>query len=261
MIPERKIQGLSLKVGPLGENDRLITILSDQEGITRLAVPGARRPKSRLAAATPLSLIEAQVVGRRGLARIKQLKIIHNFNAVGQKIETLAAAQALSELSLMLVSSNDPIPGLLSTVLMHLKRLEVEGREVNKDQCLILAIIVQACIHLLAIGGYGIPLQRCCKEDLPLDPPIGNWEWKCSLIPDEGFAIGSFENSTVKLNPSELALLQRLVKSELPFGKDGKLMGPKNVWLRLLAVIDFWIATNLPKNIHSLAMLREVVIT
>ena len=54
------LRGLPLKIGPLGENDRLITLLSDEEGLTRLAVPGARRPRSNLAAALPLNLLEIQ---------------------------------------------------------------------------------------------------------------------------------------------------------------------------------------------------------
>ena len=53
---ECRLKGLCIKASPLGENDRLITILTDEQGIVRLAVPGARRPKSSLAAATPLTL-------------------------------------------------------------------------------------------------------------------------------------------------------------------------------------------------------------
>ena len=49
---ECRLKGLCIKASPLGENDRLITILTDEQGIVRLAVPGARRPKSSLAAAT-----------------------------------------------------------------------------------------------------------------------------------------------------------------------------------------------------------------
>ena len=53
---ECRLKGLCIKASPLGENDRLITILTDEQGIVRFAVPGARRPKSSLAAATPLTL-------------------------------------------------------------------------------------------------------------------------------------------------------------------------------------------------------------
>ncbi|MFM7635399.1 MAG: recombination protein O N-terminal domain-containing protein, partial [Cyanobacteriota bacterium] len=39
-MPERRLEGLALSAKPLGESDRLLTLLSDSEGITRLAVPG-----------------------------------------------------------------------------------------------------------------------------------------------------------------------------------------------------------------------------
>ena len=64
---ECKLEGLCIKASPLGENDRLITILTDEQGIVRLAVPGARRPKSSLAAATPLTYLSLQIFGKRDL--------------------------------------------------------------------------------------------------------------------------------------------------------------------------------------------------
>ena len=86
-MADRRLEGLALKVGPLGEHDRLLTLLSDQVGVIRLAVPGARKPKSSLAAAVPLTQLELQVVGRRGLPRVRQLRVQHNFGAVGQFLE------------------------------------------------------------------------------------------------------------------------------------------------------------------------------
>lgn len=261
MSGERRLNGLSLKVGPLGEHDRLLTLLSDQEGVTRLAVPGARRPRSSLAAAVPLSLLELQVGGRRGLTRVRQLKVLRSFSNVGQQLETLATAQALAELSLMLVAGNDPLPGLLNTVLIHLERLENLSQVHPLDLNTTLASSVQACVHLLALGGYGLPVQRCCRSNLALEPPIGQWEWRCSLMPEEGFAIGSLPGATLELNPSELALLQRLLRPALPIRRDGELMGPREVWLRLLAVVECWIRTHLPHNVRALAMLREALIS
>ena len=91
MSPERRIEGLALKVGPLGEHDRLLTLLSDEVGLIRLAVPGARKPRSSLAAAVPLTTLALQVGGRSGLLRVRQLRVQHNFGNVGQRLETLAA--------------------------------------------------------------------------------------------------------------------------------------------------------------------------
>lgn len=259
MSPERRLRGLSLKVGPLGENDRLLTLLSDSEGITRLAVPGARRPRSSLAGAAPLALLELQVGGRTGLQRVRQMKILHSYSKVGQQLETLAAAQGLTDLSMMLVGNNDPIPGILETVLVHLERLEEPTESDNNLATKVLAKSVQSSIHLLALGGYGLPVQECCRSGVRLEPPIGQWEWRCSLLPQEGFAIGSLPDSIIQLNPSELALLQRLLHPSLPLRRDGTLLGPLEVWLRLLNVVECWICTHLQKKIIALKMLREIV--
>ncbi len=261
MIAEKKIQGLSLKVGPLGENDRLITILSDQEGISRFAVPGARRPRSSMAAATPLTLLELHVGGRSDLKRVRQIKVLKSFSKVGQKLETLSAAQAMAELTIMLVARNDPFSGMLSTVLIHLNRLEEIQAPHSNSLLTTLAMSVQSCVHLLALGGYGLPVQECCRTGLHLNPPIGNWDWRCSLIPDEGFVIGSLPNAEIQLNPSELALLQRLFRPNIPIDKNGKLLGPKEVWLKLLTVVNCWTENHLQHSLRSLQMLREIVLS
>ena len=254
MSGERRLTGLALKVGPLGEHDRLLTLLSDDAGVVRLAVPGARRPRSSLAAAVPLTLLDLQVVGRRSLQRVKQLQVLHNYSGVGQRLETLASAQALAELAIALVSDDDPVPGLLDTVLVHLEGFESLSRTSPTDADVCLAMLVQAGVHLLALGGYGIPLQSCCRTGAELLPPIGQWQWRCSLLPEEGLAIGSLPGAKLQFNPSELALLQRLPRPELPRRRDGELMGPRPVWLKLLAVLECWCRTHLPRPVRSLAM-------
>ena len=260
MSSSQKIKGLCLKVGPLGENDRLLTLLSEDHGITRLAIPGARRPKSTLAATSPLTFLELHVTGKKGLQRANQIKVLRSFSKLGESIETLAAGQALTELSLMIVGNNDPQPGILNAVLIHLERIENQEKE-KANPILILAKSVQSCIHLLALGGYCIPTQTCCLTGKDLDPPIGQWDWRCSLIPQEGIAIGAISNSEIQLNPSELALLQRLLKPNLPLRKNGEIMGPKEVWLKFLTIVEKWINHHLPNEVHSLQMLREMIVS
>ena len=258
MTLDNRLKGLSLKIGPLGENDRLLTILSEQEGVIRLAIPGARRPKSSLAAAIPLTFLDLQVVGKGSLKRVRQMKVLRSFSKLGQRIETLAAAQAITELILMLIANGDPHPHMLTTALIHLERLE-KIQDTPTNDIPVLANTVQACMHILALGGYCLPVQNCSQSGSKLDPPIGEWEWRCSFLPKEGFAIGSIANAEIKLNPSELALLQRLLNPNLPINKNGSIMGPKKVWLKLLGVVEKWIEFHLPKKVSSLQMLREVL--
>ncbi len=55
MGSERLLEGVALRCSALGESDRLLTLLTEEEGLIRLAVPGARKPRSKLAAALPLA--------------------------------------------------------------------------------------------------------------------------------------------------------------------------------------------------------------
>jgi len=256
LVDGQLLEGLALSSKPLGEHDRLLTLLSEPHGLLRLAVPGARRPKSSLAAAVPLAHLQLQVGGRRGLRRVRQLQVLHNYSGLAQQLECLACAQALAELCLALVPAEASAPGVLATVLMQLGRLEALVRE-PACRSEALAIAVQASVHLLALGGYALPLARCARSGEPLTPPIGQWQWRCSLICSEGLVIGAIPGATLLLNPSELALLQRLVRPVLPRRRDGELMGPPAVWLRLLDLVGSWCDEHLGRRPRSFRLLGE----
>jgi len=59
------------------------------------------------------------------------------------------------------------------------------------------------------------------------------------------------------LNASELALLQRLLRPALPRKRDGTLMGPESVWLRLLQLLELWCREHLNRSARSWRMLRQ----
>ena len=96
-----------------------------------------------------------------------------------------------------------------------------------------------------------------CIRDRPIIPPLGNWDWQCSYLPNEGFSTVEDVESVLKVNASEVALLQRLLFAELPIKSNGELLGPKNVWLKILSIVENWISAQLEKELSSLKMLRE----
>jgi len=49
----------------------------------------------------------------------------------------------------------------------------------------------------------------------------------------------------------------RLLFAELPIKSNGELLGPKNVWLKILSIVENWISAQLEKELSSLKMLRE----
>ena len=256
MSGEFRLKGLCIKASPLGESGRLITVLTDEQGIIRLAAPGARRPKSSLAGASPITYLSLQVFGKRSLKSIRQIKIIKSYNGLGKNIECLAAAQAITELTFLLVGNNDKQQNYLPTVLAHLDRI-YEYEVLNQDDIKMLSMSVQSLIHLLAIGGVNIPVNFCCRTGEPIIPPLGNWDWKCYFLPNEGFSKLEDNQSILKINASEIALLQRLLFPELPIKSNGELLGPKKVWLRLLFIVENWICAQLEQELSSLKMLKE----
>lgn len=255
MVPEQNVEGLVLSSKPLGEQDRLLVLLSASEGLLRLAAPGARRPRSSLAAAVPLAYLRLQIGGSRGLRRLRQLQVLHRFGNLGDRLETLAAAQALCELALALAPADCPVPELLADLLLQLGRLEqlVEDRGPSLEA---LAVLVQGGIHQLALGGYAVPLQACARSGAPLAPPIGDWNWRCSLQPAEGLVIGAVPGAPVQLNASELALLQRLTRPHLPRRRSGELLGPEAVWLKLQHLLECWCREHLNRRLRALTLLR-----
>lgn len=250
---------LSLKASALGERDRLLTVVTPEEGVTRLVVPGARRPSSSLAGAAPLRELRLLISrGRSPLGRVTQLEVRQAFAGLGQRLESLAAAQLLAELTLLLVSQGDPAPTGVELLRLHWQRLDqlIPGRQALRET---VAIAVQGSMHLLASGGLALPTGWCCGDHSPLAPPLGHWDWRCSFFPAEGFRRGRQPGAAMVLNASELALLQRLQRPVLPRRRaDGDLMGPLPVWHRLLRLLRFWIGQHLQRQPHSLGFLEQL---
>ena len=68
--------------------------------------------------------------------------------------------------------------------------------------------------------------------------------------------IGGVPGARVVLNASELALLQRLLRPNLPRRRDGELMGPLPVWLHLLELVEHWCQEHLSRKPRAFRLLR-----
>tara|TARA_Y100001970_G_C14253637_1_gene873537 strand:+ start:2940 stop:3719 length:780 start_codon:yes stop_codon:yes gene_type:complete len=253
------IKGICLKVGPLGENDRLITLLTEHSGITRLAAPGARKPRSSLAATNPLTLLELYIVGKKSLKKVRQIRVLKSFKNISKSLVRLAAAQAIAELSCIVIGDNENQNDFFKTAIIHLERIDDTIDPLN-EELLILAISIQSLIHLLALGGFNLPIYFCCKSNKPINPELDNSSWRCTFIPSEGFCLDIDETYPINLTSSEAALMQRLFFPEMPIKSTGELAGPKKVWIKLLKILEIWIKEQIGKELESLKMLKNLFI-
>ena len=68
-----KITGINLQVSPMGEADRLLTILSPEQGLIKAIAAGSRKPKARLGGRTTLFVVnELLLASGRNFQRIIQ---------------------------------------------------------------------------------------------------------------------------------------------------------------------------------------------
>ena len=92
-----------------------------------------------------------------------------------------------------------------------------------------------------------------------MEPPIGDWSWRCSLFAAEGLAIGAIAGAQQQYNASEVALLQRLPRPAPPRRRDGGLLGPRPVWLRLLTLVEAWSREHLGRSPRAFRLLRSAL--
>ena len=171
-----KATGINLKSIPLGESDRLLTVLTREFGLIRAIAPGARKHKSSLRGRSNLFVINnLLLVKGRSLDKVIQAESIESFPLLGNNLGKLTAGQYLAELVLCQALANQPQPELFALLWEHLTRLH------QRSPSLTLASLVQATYHFLAYGGLTPQVFRCCLTQKPIMPDLANPNWSANF--------------------------------------------------------------------------------
>ncbi len=166
-------QGIVLKTMPLGEADKIATILTQNFGLIRAVAKGARKQKSPLGGRTELFVINDLVIVRgRSLDRISQADMVRSFSRLRASLAQLTVAQYWGEVTLMQALTAQPQEDLYLLLVEHLDRLQA-----NSQQQQALPLLVHGLYHLLAIAGIA-------PQVLPCDRCPGTSAW--SFSPDGG---------------------------------------------------------------------------
>jgi DNA repair protein RecO (recombination protein O) len=235
-----KVRGINLKSMPMGESDRLLTILTPELGLIQAIAPGSRKPKSTMGGRSGLFVVNELLIYKgRSLARITQAETIESYPGLSRDLGKLAAGQYLAELALYQALSDQPQGELFFLLGEHLSRISRSPTVHNHPAFIpVIPLLTQGIYHLLALGGIAPQVHHCCLTQQKLQPDFtrANWQVGFSIL---GGGTVSYEwmtqnsppimsrlNSTIKtqnspainrkLNAVELAMLQHLTHAELP---------------------------------------------
>jgi DNA repair protein RecO (recombination protein O) len=240
---------------PLGEADKLVTILTREFGLIRAVAPGARKQKSQLSGRSGLFVVNELLLAKgRSLDKITQAETLESYPGLSKNLGKLAASQYLAELVLCHALSEQPQEELYALLNEHLRRLDQLPNSTS-DQAgasLVLAHLSHGVFHLLALAGVAPQVQVCCVTQNTLQPNFTDPDWRVGFSIDAGGTVslagndsglGRLSSSVIsrggsmtqtpsseqthvdtappprlnmKLDAIELTLLQRLAEAELP---------------------------------------------
>ena len=148
------VKGLVIRETAVGEADRFVTVLTDELGVIRASVRGARRVNSRAGAATRLlAYAQFSLVKGREKYIVDTALSQHIFFAAGFEVERLALAQYFCELFGVLSPSEEAAQPFLRLLLNALALLEK-----GEDRERIKAIVE---LRLMMMNGYTPALEQC----------------------------------------------------------------------------------------------------
>jgi DNA repair protein RecO (recombination protein O) len=210
-----KATGINLKAIPIGENDRLLTILTRERGLIKAIVPGARKSNSSLSGRSALFMVNSLLIVKgRSLDKITQAETLTTYSKSLGDLGKLAASQYLAEIVLAQALSDHPQEELYQLLLLHLGRLN--NLDLN-DSTAAIAHLCQGIFHLLALGGIAPQLYHCYVTRQAIAPNFQTINWQIGFCIEAGsiveLAVAKADPSITvnyRLNALDLLLFQHL---------------------------------------------------
>ncbi|HEY9809124.1 MAG TPA: DNA repair protein RecO [Halomicronema sp.] len=222
--------GINLKSSPLGESDRLLTILTKEHGLIRAVAPGARKQKSTLSGRSGIFAINHLLLHKgRSLDTITQAETVESYPGLSKNLGKLASAQYLAEIALSFGISEHPQEELFSLLCEHLSRIEeLSGFHIHSR---LLAMLSHGVYHLLALDGIAPQVHSCCVSQQSLIPDFENPSFLTGFSIIAGGCLNlkeieqlnSISQKPQQTNPSQNLGIERTYAPEKPLRIDTKL--------------------------------------
>jgi len=214
--------GINLKGVPLGERDRLLTILTPEYGLIKAVAGGARKHHSSLRGRSELFVVNQLLLvkGRSSLYRLTQAETIYTYSQLSRNLGKLAISQYLAEIALGFALSEQPQSELFTLLREHLNR--IEARPVSPEQGgdplaqALLPLLNQGIFHLLSLAGIAPQVYNCCLTQRPLTVDYRDPNSRVGFSNQAGGIIEQGQEPVNQiLSVAELMLLQQFSQPQL----------------------------------------------
>jgi DNA repair protein RecO (recombination protein O) len=242
------VRGFVLRDQPVGDADRLISVLTADHGLITAAARGARRQKSALLASTQIfALSQFQLFHNRGRYTVDSADLVESFQGLHQDIYRLICAAHLAEVFIDLLK--DDLPDKTAYELWA--RAAIEINSVGEP---LLSIHI-AQLRLLVHAGLKPPLEVCGKCHEPLSTPAF-----FSFSESKAYCGSGCQNiargQSMWLSSGTLACLNYVFTS--PLSKLFSFSLAPEIKHEVISFADRWLTMQMEKKYTKLDMLRDL---
>jgi DNA repair protein RecO (recombination protein O) len=161
--------GVVLRTQKLGEADRIITLLTRQNGRVRAVAKGVRRTKSRFGARLePFTHVDVMIHPGRSLDVITQAEVIRPYGAplAGDYPRYTAGTAMLETAERFTPIEKEPALRQFLLLIGGLRALGETGEEAKEPRLVLDAYLLRS----LAVAGYAPALEECARCGAPGTP-------------------------------------------------------------------------------------------
>jgi DNA repair protein RecO (recombination protein O) len=192
--------GVVLRSWKLGEADRIVSIITRENGKVRAVAKGVRKPSSRFGARLePTCHLALQLYrGRGDLDTVTQVETIDRFASLRQDLDRWARASAMLEAVEQVSPEREPNEALFEMLVRALRTLT------SSESPLVVAGFF---LKLLALEGFEPVVEMCvsCGDDGPL----------VAFDVGEGGTVCASCRRGTTVDPAALELLQHILGGRL----------------------------------------------